>query len=161
MYGIRRLREGTTITTPGFTAENSLAPSATTYRGIGSVLAVENEVYPEFLGVVREAVSAPFKNIDMGSLMSGLSKLRPSGGGSGDNQPYVCQQWAGRLLACRDGRPAFSRQDIAIACFQNNSRNLVNGFACSTVANSLYSLLEKQCGENPAGVQTLLGQICH
>ena len=150
---------------PGFTAANSLAPSSASYYG-GRSLSFEAEemVQPEFMGVIREAFQSVGRSISPGlsSLGSSLGNLiNNSNNNNGPNQPpFICSQWITTVVACNNGSPAFSQNDMWTRCLMSNSTDPVNAALCTGVSAALYPLVQKYCSEGDTDPGDLIGQIC-
>jgi hypothetical protein len=146
---------------PGFTASNSLGPSAYAYNGALSLRdSAPDAVVPEFLDFIKEA----FESITGGfsdalqaaanALKNAIDKINSGGGGQ---PPFVCGQWATRFLACNGNSTRYSQGEMMAACIGSNPAQSI---ICAGITASMYSVLQQGCQQNPNGIGQLLGQIC-
>jgi hypothetical protein len=153
---------------PGFTAESSLTEASWNYYGARSLAPdAENMVEPQFLGVIKEfftetvpgSVEGLVNSVvnganELGKLIQGMQR---GGGPFGGGRPIACRSLVAPLLACRNGRPAYSSAEMQSRCLGADTANSV---LCFGVALGLYPLLEKACADNPNDVGGLIGRIC-
>jgi hypothetical protein len=147
---------------PGFTAANALGAASNRYYGAATLAAAQDEsVEPEFLGPIGElfekigeTFSGAVESL-ASSVASIISGLRDSGGGGG--QPFVCGQWATRMIACSGNSPAYSEAEMLGACASTNPLQIA---ACGTATAAMYPLVQKACQDNPGAVGQLVGQVC-
>lgn len=146
---------------PGFTASNSLGPSAYSYNGATSLRdSAPDAVVPEFLDIIKEAfesITSGFSNAlqaAANALKDAINKLNSGGNGQ---PPFVCGQWATRFLACNGNSTRYSQGEMMAACIASNPAQTA---ICVGITASMYSILQQGCQQNPNGIGQLLGQIC-
>jgi hypothetical protein len=148
------------MSTPGFTAENSLVSAGSSYRQTSLATPMDDLIEPQIFGVIKEifqkaakGLSDPIKDA-ASAIGKELNNLRPHGP---NDPPFYCQSWAQPALACNGRGPMYSAIEITQKCIGVNPASSI---FCASSANALHRLVIQACADNPEAVQELLPRFC-
>lgn len=147
---------------PGFTATNSLSPTAGAYYG-GASLSIESDgmVEPEFLDFIRDAIGSIGDALSSAAraAMDGLKNVISDMQSGQGQRAFACGSWIGMFARCNGRSPNASYADMLTKCIESNRTSPDGAIKCSVVVSSFYPLMQKVCSEG-GNTGNILNDVC-